>query len=220
MRELAAELDFKEVYDHFNTRLEVHEKINDDLKTLMAIEGKDNFEFKRKQFVNYILGVTTCDANYSADSSKRFGGGGKAILADNMNAYGQVYALEKSLLTLEQKDLPSKIKGSKIFMLGLGTGSEMACLLRPDTFWVTNKRTYWVKLLAERGLSYANEVTELHTENALKVWYTEHHLVGSSLVKLTECIAKENLPENENLSQHYYLFADCLATSLYDNNYY
>jgi len=220
MKNIISKLDFTEIFDHYNVRIDVHRKINDDLQELIDIENgeKTRFEFKRKQFVNYILGLVDIDAGYTANSVKRLGCGGPAILSENPQAYKQVYELEKYLKTTSPLDIPNKIKGIRISYLGLGIGSEMACLLRPNICWVTNRRTYWIKLLFDReNISYANEMTKSQSEIALKVWHIDHPIVGAKLKDLVGEVDPALLPSN--LDQYFYLFADCIATSLYDYFY-
>ena len=200
LEDFIAKVNFESVYDHYTARIDARNTILTLFKKAITIEDK-------KYLAEYILSIHNLHANYSAH---RYGGG-KIILSSNPNAHHRLLLFVNSLMTSEEKELIKRIKECGMLNLAISIGSEIACMLRPDYWWVTNRRTVWAKTLVDTGNSdMAYELIRMYQQ---EVKYTLHPDVKLGLIKLMSYIKEDNLPKD--LNQYFYLFADCVANDLY-----
>ena len=124
------------------------------------------------------------------------------------------------LLNSEANELRDVLfQRNPLFGLGISIGSEIACMLKPDTFCVTNVRTVYTEAYSRTGsIEHANELIELYrdkkqSEIDYNVWVKLHPFVGEKLRGLITHI--ENVDITKEQKQYPYLYADCIASSLF-----
>lgn len=208
------ELDFAEINDHFYTRIEVHQRIKDLFQKLEDFEDK-------KYFTEFILGLHDVHANYSANSPHLHVGGETIIKGNLISVYDRVIALVHCLLNSETDELRDVLfRRNPLFGLGISIGSEIACMLKPDTFWVTNIRTVYTEAYLRTGsIELANELIGLYrggrqSEIDYNIWVKLHPFVGEKLRELITHIETTYIPKEQK--QYPYLYVDCIASSLFD----
>jgi len=120
--------------------------------------------------------------------------------------------------------VPEIVYKENLPYLKISVGSEMAALLRPDAFWVTNVRTIWAHLVMKHNnnVGLANEelyyyrTQDVPSEMEYPLWRDIHPLVGSSMQKLANLgsrLAREQGIEAGNLR---FLWADAIADTAYN----
>jgi hypothetical protein len=205
------DIDYREVRDLYNKRVEAH-------RVLLE-------RFNRQAITPYVelaLGIEDPCGNYSA-AEWSLGPKIRALSQD-----GQVFELAGKLLECKSaKEVVDTIyKGAKLPNLKISVGSEMAMMLRPDTFWVTNRRTMWAQLVlkykgdtaqANYELSLYNlHDKEIDSEMDYKLWCSMHPDVGPSLVRLASLGTQVALARPVDPGDVTYLWADSIANSMYN----
>ena len=139
-------IDLNSVKEHYLRR----EQISSTLRTLLA-EGRHN------EYVSLAVGITDPLANYSAHEHQL----GPRILGSNSSL--SVFDLANRLAspTLSVTQVPNTIYAANLRHLKISVGSEMACLLQPNRFWVCNVRTVWCHLIIKHEGDWARAIEEL-----------------------------------------------------------
>jgi hypothetical protein len=124
-------------------------------------------------FARLALGISDSAGNYSAAEH----GLGPLILSrsSERDIYDLAVAIENCLNT---NHLPTIIYSQSIYALKISIGSEMAMMLKPETYWVGNVRTIWSHLLVKHGMNERRANEELsyyydadrESEMDYKVW--------------------------------------------------
>lgn len=203
------ELNWSDVRSHYDARFETHQEL--------LLRYRRN---QRADYVGLALGIEDAVGNYSAEEH----GLGAKILASNDDAVNEVYNLATALLAASSPRLiPSVIQKAHITYLAVGVGSELACMLAPDRYWVTNSRTLWTYLLFKHGENKrtANEALILYLDNDERSnmyypkWTALHRDVGPSMrsiAALADAAARAN---GVNPGPVAYLWADAVSSFLY-----
>lgn len=203
------ELDWSDVRSHYDARFETHQEL--------LLRYRRN---QRAEYVDLALGIEDAIGNYSAEEH----GLGAKILASNADAVNEVYALASSLLAASSPRLiPSVIQKAHITYLRVGVGTELACMLAPDRFWVTNSRTLWTHLLFKHGerKALANEELKLYKEDDPRsemyypIWGEQHRLVGPSMKQVAAFADAAARAAGVNPGPVAYLWADAVSSFLY-----
>lgn len=172
-----------------------------------------------RSYAELALGIKEDGGNYSAAEH----GLGPRILQRSRPE--EVFALARKLFACAlPTEIPGIIYEANLPYLKIGVGSEMAALLRPDVFWVTNVRTIWAHLVMKHhdDVRLANEelhyyrTQEMPSEMEYSLWRDIHPLVGSSMEKLAEQgnrLAKKQGTEAGSLR---FLWADAIADTAYN----
>ena len=132
------DMDMAEVRDHYLMRERLHRRLR------QLFEAGDLHEY-----VRLALGITEGPGNYSASEHVM----GPRILAAT-GAEQDVFDLATAIeACVAVNRLPTVIYERNIANLKISVGSEMAMMLRPDVFWVGNKRTIWSHLLVSQRMN-------------------------------------------------------------------
>jgi hypothetical protein len=199
-------VDYKEAAALYKSRFVIHQKL------ISFFRGGDV-----DNYVRLALGIEEDGGNYSAAEH----GLGPKILHSSPSA--AVFALANKLFMCETPEkVPEVIYKENLPYLKISVGSEMAALLRPDVFWVTNVRTIWAHLVMKHNdLQLANEelrlyrTREMPSEMEYQLWTDMHPRVGSSmqqLMSLSSMIARRQCCEIDNAT---FLWADAVADIAY-----
>ncbi len=138
-------LDMNDVRAHYQRRSALSKKL-----TLLLNSSN------AKKFADLALGISDVDGNYSAAEH----GLGPKILATRPAM--AVLELGKRLaVCYEPKQMVDTIYRANIPNLKIGVGSEIAMMVRPETFWVANTRSIWAHLLVKHSFNYARANEEL-----------------------------------------------------------
>jgi hypothetical protein len=203
------ELNFSEIWKHYHDR----HQISLELQHLLSNQ-------KKVEYVELAVGVSKPLGNYSADEHNL----GWKIL-DN-NQVSSIFELADSFLAPELKIrvIPDLIYEANLKYLKIGVGSEMACLLAPEKYWVGNVRTIWTHLLskydgdslkANSELEYY-KLDESSSEMYYPLWKDIYPKMGNDLRKvmaLAHDIAREQGAKVDNN----YLWVDAVCSHLYEN---
>jgi hypothetical protein len=197
-----------DVRSHYDDRVEVHKILKNRL-----LSGN------RRGYVNLALGIEDPTGNFSADEHKL----GPRILSENTSS--SVFRLAEKLFSCHSvTHIPKTIYESNLRYLKIGIGSEMATMLKPDSFWVGNVRTIWTHLLIkhEWDNDKADEELELYrddnisSEMAYQIWRDIYLSMEPNLNKLIEIGNKYALQSRVKSGKLRYLWADAIANSLYE----
>ena len=136
------ELDFEDVVDQYNVRVEMSTR----LLSLLNKKSKEGY-------VHLALGMDDIHGNYSARDHDL---GPRILSARQPDA---VFNLAKQMQTINDSlDLQRVIYEANIPYLKISVGTEMALLLQPSVHWVANSRSIWSHLLVKhRSISKAKE---------------------------------------------------------------
>lgn len=201
-------LELAAVREHYDIRFECHNR----LVSLLRKGKTDNY-------LELALGISGSVGNFSANEHEL----GPQILSANRPA--SLIKLAESFLS---ESVPSRmvanIYEANLKFLKVSVGSEMAMMLKPDTFWVANVRTVWTHLLLKHGfnLGKANEELKLYrsqemtSEMEYRIWKEIYRLMKPSIAKIGEngnAIALEQHVVPGPLS---YLWFDAIANALYE----
>ncbi|MEA3369002.1 MAG: hypothetical protein U9Q24_01395 [Candidatus Ratteibacteria bacterium] len=198
-------IDVRELYDE---RMCVHRRVKTEFK-----QGNIG------QYVQLALGITDNRGNYSAAEH----GLGPRILSSSPKS--RVFKLAQQLYECKSpKQLPDVVSQTGIKFLKISVGSEMAAMLRPKTFWVTNVRTIWAHLLIKHAddVRKANEELELYrdpertSEMDYRIWSEIHVKLDVALTRLAELGKEEADRQKVKPGTFTYLWADAIANSLYE----
>lgn len=206
---LLSKIDFKNVRELYDMRMNMHHRIEAEFK-------KGNIE----QYTKLALGITENCGNYSAAEH----GLGPKILLETTTL--RVFNLAKQLYECRMpKEIPDIILRAAIQYLKISVGSEMAAMLRPDTFWVTNTRTIWATLLVKHAddVGKANLELQLYrdgerdSEMDYRIWSDIHGKLDVSLTRLAKLGKGEAIAQKVKPGDLVYLWADAVANALYES---
>ena len=201
------DIDYSVVRDHYNHRVDIHRELR------RAFEQHDI-----SRYVPLALGISENAGNYSAAEHVL----GPRVLQHSTPE--QVFDLAARLFACNSPaEIPRTIYNAKLRYLKISVGSEMAAMLRPDIFWVTNVRTVWAHLvLKHQGhTTRANEELSLYrdpdrdSEMDYRIWSEIHGLVGTSLLRLADLGSEAATKQNIELGDLRFLWADAIADTLY-----
>ncbi len=201
------------VRSHYDERVRIHGE-------LLALREKGNL----RQFANLLLGVSNAAGNYSAKEHAL----GPKILAENVNAERRVGDLADKFIALKAaREVPRLIRSAQLRYLQIGVGSEASCMLNPEICWVANTRTIWNHLVIKHADDFdkANDELKLYrhadvtSEIAYQMWAHIHQELAASMTRIAE--------EGETLARRAkvepgaikYLWADAIASELYDDHH-
>jgi len=201
-------LNFIDVRELYNERVCVHRRIKTEFK-----QGNIG------QYVQLALGIMDSRGNYSAAEH----GLGPKILS--LSPESRVFKLAQELYECKlPKQIPDVVSQAGIKFLKISVGSEMAAMLRPETFWVTNVRTIWAHLL----IKHADDVTKANdelkayrdpdstSEMNYRIWSDIHVKLDVALTRLVKLGEKEANRQKVKPGTYTYLWADAIANSLYE----
>lgn len=186
MRQLSIpldELDWEQVRTHYDERVSMHERLIELHETRQIVE-----------FTNAALaiGPQNLAANYSA---AEHGLGPKVLMYNAPSAEKDVFNLAGEFRALtEGKDVPKIIRAATIRYLAIGVGSELSCMMNPETCWVANTRTIWTDLLIKHGGNHerADEELRLYRDDdprskmAYPLWADIHRRLNRTMDQLAE----------------------------------
>ncbi len=200
-------LDYRAVREHYDRRCGIHQRLAD------ALQRSDIHTY-----VELALGIEEAAGNYSATEHCL----GPKILAESPEA--RVFELAQRLFVCQvATEIPEIIYGANIPYLKIGVGSEMAALLRPEVFWVTNVRTIWAHLVIKHHSNVGRANEELHYYQTQKVpsemdypmWRDIHPLVGASMEKLADIGSTLAGEQGIVSGDRPFLWADAIADAAY-----
>ena len=202
-----AKLDYSEVVDHYNRRMEVSTR----LRTLLK-RGKE------KDYVNLALGIDDPYGNYSADEHTL----GPRILQRTSPSTIFQLALKLDIVDDDQ-ELRESIYAANIPFLKISVGSEMAMLLQPQRHWVANTRSIWSHLLIKhQSICVANEALQLYRQGsqegqmAYKIWSAVHAEMEPDLQTLASASSLVAKAQGFEPGEAVYIWADAIANALYE----
>ena len=218
------EIDYREVCDLYNKRVEAHGILSERLKDRDVA-----------RYVGLALGIDDRCGNYSAAEH----GLGPKILQYGlgMNEAG-ILALKNRVFKLAERltscgpgeQLVEAIYSARLPYLKISVGSEMAMMLRPDMHWVANRRTLWSYFVLEyKGdTAKANRVLkdsmasirdgDQDSEMEYRTWRHLHPLMEPNLRDLADrgirVASLQSIDPGKPL--RLYLWADSIANSMYN----
>jgi len=200
LEDVLNELAFSSIRDLYDKRIKVHR----DLATALD-------KGSVKEYVNTALGIADEYGNFSAFEWDL----GSQVL--EKSSCRTVFNLAERLFECDDPlRIPDIIYSADIPNLKISVGSEMAMMLRPDDFWVTNRRTLYAYFLDENdgNTVSANEVLQMY-EADWDMWRDFHAEIGPSLRSLGELgrhVASDRGIAPGSIT---YLWADAIADGLY-----
>lgn len=198
-------VDFKAVASHYAQRLSTHGHIVD-----LYRRGKAG------PYAVAALGMTDPTGNFSAWEHDL----GARILRRASPA--RILDFARTLASLPSgNDLPAAVRAADIDWLKISAASEMAAMLDPVRFWVTNIRTVWSHRVVEQNwnIATANEEIKLYRDYErdaameYTMWSGLHKEVGPSLLKL----AAKSAPYVKKPGEHPYMWGDAISDWLYEH---
>ena len=201
---------------HFQSRYATHTQL---LYLLDA--GMD------EEYVDLALGITDGVGNYSASDHKVHLG--HKILS--RTGWPEVAAFAReSLMSRPCRELPRLVLTQDMPWLKTSVGSEMMCLLRPDSCWVTNKRTVYTYFLHqnnddwEKAIEAVQEMTRGSEDvsDTYDAWSEIHPEIVYALLELAEAGRHEFASElraagaSSIAGSSKFLWADAVASQVYD----
>ncbi|MBL7209202.1 MAG: hypothetical protein ISS52_03815 [Dehalococcoidia bacterium] len=201
------DIDYSVVRDHYNHRVDIHRELR------RAFEQHDI-----SRYVPLALGISENAGNYSAAEHVL----GPRVLQHSTPE--QVFDLAARLFACNSPaEIPRTIYNAKLPYLKISVGSEMAAMLRPDVFWVTNVRTVWAHLVIKHDgdITLANEELSLYRDQDsdsgmdYSIWSEIHGLVGPSLLRLADLGSEAATKQNNEPGDLTFLWADAIADTLY-----
>ncbi|MFZ2407115.1 MAG: hypothetical protein WAW41_18430 [Methylobacter sp.] len=206
---LLSELDYSEIIDHYNHRVE----ISHCLKSLLAAS-------QIQDYVDLALGIADPYGNYSAAEH----GLGPRIL--NERPYETIFKLATKLSIVQSaREMRNDIYKSNVPYLKVGVGTEMAMLLQPDRHWVANTRSIWSHLvMRHRSIATANKALRLYREGsdeskmAYDMWCAAHEDMELDFTNLAAGGAEQAHAQGIQPGSITYLWADAVANALYERH--
>jgi hypothetical protein len=203
------DIDLHSVNEHYMQR----KAISKQLGRLLADCDDD-------KYVELAVGVSDPLANYSAHEHQL----GPQILANNPNS--AVFALAQRLANpkLKVTHVPKSIYDANLAYLKISVGSEIACLLQPNRFWVGNVRTIWSHLVIKHKGDWerANEELELYrfgdvsSEMNYQIWRDIYLSMEASLDVIGRIAEGWAQKQNIKPGKLKYIWIDALCSALYE----
>ena len=201
------------VREHYNTREQTH------LRLLRLYQRKEH-----PKFIDLLLGISDPSGNYSAAEH----GIGPKIVAENSRVQDRLLAVVEQFLRLTNAhEVPPIIHRAGIKYFQIGVGSEASCMVNPECCWVANVRTIWAHLLHKHDDSFSKADQELQlyreadvtSEMAYKMWQALHAELAGTITRISEQGVK--LAEQAGVipGSIRYLWADAIASRLYDDHH-
>jgi len=203
------EIDLHDVRQHYMYREEASRKLN-------SLHVSDSIE----KYVELAIGVSDRSGNFSAHEHQL----GPRIL--DHNSYDSVFNFSKQLISedLNVEKLPSLIREANLAYLKIGVGSEMACLLRPDKFWVGNVRTIYSHLVIKHEGDWEKADEELNlykfddisSEMHYRIWQDIYVSMKSTLDIIYKISCKWADEQGVKVGKHKYLWIDAVCNEIYE----
>mgnify|MGYP000679578876 CR=1 FL=1 len=203
------EIDLHEVRQHYILREEASRKLNS-LHSTGA----------QKEYVELAIGLTDRMGNFSAHEHQL----GPRIL-DN-NSINSVFKFSEKLVEedVNVKMLLGIIRKANLPYLKIGVGSEMACLLQPDKFWVGNVRTIYSHLVIDHKGNWekADEELSLYrfddtsSEMHYKIWQEIYISMKNSLDVIYKISLNWAEEQGVKVGKHKYLWIDAVCNEIYE----
>lgn len=182
------------------------------------LDLRADFEAERvEEYVQTALGITNPHGNFSAWEHSL----GEKILAGLDNRPQRVFDLAAKLFhAVTPDEVVEVIYAADITNLKISVGSEIAMMLKPDQFWVTNRRTLYAHLLvrADGDTSNANEIMGIYASDSDQ-WKDFHIPIGQSLQVLAETANVVASDKEHPPGVLPYLWGDAIADHLYSQHY-
>lgn len=205
-------LSMKLIKEHYNARLKCH-------KHLLNLFDEE----QKNDYLRVALGLGIDEfscGNFSASEHHL----GESILSNSQ--LERIFELAESFMneTSPLKMLKSIYVDFNLPYLKIGVGSEMAMMLKPNTFWVANVRTLWTHLLLKHNydLDKANEELNLYrTQNdgemRYEIWREIYPKMKESIDKV--CEQGNIIADKQGVKpgKRRYMWFDAIANSLYEN---
>jgi hypothetical protein len=206
------QLDITNIKKHYDERFICHQRL------LYFLNNN-----KTEEYLNLALGVSESCGNYSASEHHL----GDPILANN--SHQSIINLACSFLNEDDpRKMLRSIRNANLNYLKISVGSEIAMMLKPDTFWVGNVRTIWTHLLCKHNynLALANEELALYRNQDsdgqmyYKIWMEVYGLMNrnnnSSIDLVCEKTNEIALSKNVEIGKLKFMWFDAIASSLYE----
>lgn len=206
---------WEQIVEHFSTRLQTHRT----LVRLLKAGDED-------EYVQLALGLSDPSGNYSASEHPTHLG--YRVLERTSSREIANFA-RRELMTRSARELPSLVAAADMPYLKTSIGSEMMCLLRPDSCWVTNRRTVYVYFLHQNGDDWerASEAIEVIAPSGdigdtYDAWAAIHPEIVHPLLGLSESGRVEGSKQLRNagltreVASAPFLWADAIASWIYD----
>ena len=205
------DLDWNAIQNNYDQRVDVHY----DLMRLYEAE-------KIIEFADLALGISKPAGNYSADRYKS----GPEILAVNKYKGGAqaVYNLAGQFISIMDAadEVPALIKNAKLKYLAISVGSEIACMMNPETCWVCNARTVFAYIGLDQGLAQAVKAHDLFADRSpgseadYSLWEAYYPFVGNTLLDMAAESAGLARKEGVMPGDVPFLWADAIASEAYE----
>lgn len=205
---LLAELDYSLVAEHYEDRVETHKK----LRRLFTAK-------QAAPYARLALGIDSPLGNYSAAEHAL----GPKVLSRARPA--RVLSLAQELISGgDPMSVPTVVRAADIWCLKISVGSEIAALLEPKRFWVTNTRTVWAHLLVKHNDNVERANAELQayrddeydSEMLYAAWTDIHVKLDVALTRLAEASESHARKKRISIGELTYLWADAVANQLYE----
>jgi hypothetical protein len=203
------DLDMDEVRGHYDERLNASKRLQ------KLLEGHEI-----KTFVNLALGISSVHGNYSAHDHNL----GPRILSGVEPL--AIFQLAQNFITcLDSTEMLEAIYNRQISYLKISVGSEIAMMIRPNTFWVANTRSVWAHLLVKHKFSYkiANEELALyrnddeHSEMYYDKWRALYFAMREDLVDIGRRGDAQAAKQRVKPGKVQNIWFDAIANALYEH---
>lgn len=207
-QQFLTKLNMADVCQHYTIRSAVHTKI----RSLFESGEIDDF-------AQLALGIADAAGNYSAAEHRR----GPRILSEN--GADDVFDLARAIDSCRSPHyVPETIYKHDLSCLKIGVGSEIAMMLRPNDFWVGNRRTIWCHLLVRHGWNASKANGELalyfqsddESEMDYAIWRDIYLAEEPHLIAIGELGSAEAVRQGQTPGTKRFLWPDALATYLFD----
>ncbi len=203
-------IDLSLVRKDYDRRKNVSDELNDLLHNSKA-----------KEYSELASGYTDSYGNFSAYQH----GLSENILSNNKPQAILNFAKAISQDGVSTFDLPALIWEAGMPYVKISVGSEMACLLKPDRFWIGNVRTIWSHLVIKHDGDWerANEeyslykFDDINSEMNYRIWREIYTSMGPSLDIIHDISLHWAKEQNVEPGEYKYLWTDVVCSFLYDS---
>ena len=116
------------------------------------------------------------------------------------------------------------IYSARIPNLKISVGSEIAMMVRPETFWVANTRSIWAHLLVKHSFDYvkANEELRLYrdpersSEMDYRLWKSIYIVMEKDLIRLGQLGETEAIAQKVKRGEDRNIWFDAIANAIYE----
>jgi hypothetical protein len=128
------------------------------------------------------------------------------------------------MMCLDSAEMLTAIYNRRISYLKISVGSEIAMMIRPNTFWVANTRSVWAHLLAKHKFSYkkANEELALYrnddedSEMHYEKWRALYFAMRENLVDIGRRGDAQAAKQKVKAGKVQNIWFDAIANALYE----